>query len=164
MDFAGRMFMHKKKMAFSFIGVFVAMALVVCMFMERNAFSFGKASAGKIDTSDATKINPLSDERQVSGSKLVLKTKELEVHMVPSTWEFKMRVPGKPFQTISQAQAAVNIQHVRKGSRSASWEVPAKGLKILVQVVKKSVKVKVEANKETAVTWPVLGKKGRIRP
>ncbi|MFC7441785.1 glycoside hydrolase [Laceyella putida] len=151
--------MHKKKMAFIFIGVFVAMALVVCMFMERNAFSFGKASAGEIDTSDATKINPLSDERQVSGSKLVLKTKELEVHMVPSTWELKMRVPGKPFQTISQAQAAVNIQHMRKGSSSASWEVPAKGLKILVQVVKKSVKVKVEANKETAVTWPVLGNK-----
>ncbi|NOU70979.1 hypothetical protein GC098_05960 [Paenibacillus sp. LMG 31458] len=113
---------------------------------------------GGLDTADASQIEPLPDEKQITGSQIDLLTNDMTVRIVPSTWEFKVGKSGKSLITISQAQQAIKIQNLKLGSRSASWEVPSEGLKVLIQVINQSVKVKVESNKETSVTWPVLGK------
>lgn len=113
---------------------------------------------GNLDTADASQIEPLPNEQPITGSQVDLQTSDMTVRIVPSTWEFKIGKPGKSLITISQAQQAIKIQNLKLGSRSASWEDPSDGLKVLIQVVNQSVKVKVESTKETSITWPIIGK------
>ncbi|MEC0231664.1 glycoside hydrolase [Paenibacillus alba] len=167
--------MRNKLRMLSFISVITVLAAGICLYtIDRQKSEkisvrpsaspqsadkiMDTANIGGLDTADATLIEPLPDEKQIDGSQVDLVTKDLTVRIVPSTWEFKLGTADKPLITISQAQPAVKVQNLKLGSSSASWEVPSNGLKVLIQVVNKSLKVKIESSKETSITWPILGK------
>ncbi|WP_206918452.1 glycoside hydrolase [Alicyclobacillus suci] len=110
------------------------------------------------NTSDATKIQPTSGERPVSGQQIQLKTDNAVIVIHPSTLQFQMGVDSQSLETISEAQPAMQVRNVKANGTSASWEIPTKGLTVVVQVVNKCLEVKMNASKQTSITWPVLGK------
>ncbi|MFD1677947.1 glycoside hydrolase [Alicyclobacillus fodiniaquatilis] len=124
----------------------------------KNAVVVTPAKTSQLNTSYATQITTQPDERSVQGKTINLQTSDLKLKIVPATMSFKMGAPGQALKTISQAQPAVEVRNLKAGHKSASWQMPSKGLTVLVQIVQKSIRVKIEATKQTSITWPVIGK------